>query len=161
MRSYFLDASAIVRLYAVEPGSRVVKNIVRSAGVTPRTTQTLVCDLSLPETISALLQIAEGARGPARGVSKAALRHILPSVRRDFVGDVPVLSLVPSTGCMELAAELVERHRLRVADAVQLAAAIRSRSAVPEHFPFLFVSEDIAQCHAAEGEGLEVLRPAA
>jgi predicted nucleic acid-binding protein len=94
-------------------------------------------------------------------VSRAALRHILPAVRRDFVGDTPVLSLVPSTGCMELAAELVERHRLRVADAVQLAAAIRTRSGLPPRGPFLFVSDDDAQCRAAEDEGLEVLRPAA
>lgn len=134
---------------------------MRSAGARPRTAQAIVCDLSLPETVSALLQIAEGPRGPVRGVSKAALRHILPGVRRDFVGETPVLSLVPATGCMELAAELVERHRLRVADAVQLAAAIRTRSSIPEQAAFVFVSEDIAQCRAAEGEGLEVLRPAA
>jgi predicted nucleic acid-binding protein len=158
---HFLDASAVVRLYAVEPGSRLVKDIVRSASATPPTAQALVCDLSLPETVSALLQIASGPRGPARGVGRAALRHILPGVRRDFVGETPVLSLVPATGCMELAADLVERHRLRVADAVQLAAALRTQSAIPRPASLLFVSEDEAQCRAAEGEGLEVLRPAA
>ena len=161
MRSYFLDASAIVRLYAVEPGSRFVKDIVRSAGAKPPTAQALVCDLSLPETVSALLQIASGPRGPVRGVSMAALRHILPGVRRDFAGETPVRSLVPATGCMELAADLVERHRLKVADAVQLAAALRTQSAIPPGTPLLFVSEDEAQCRAAEKEGLEVLRPAA
>jgi predicted nucleic acid-binding protein len=107
------------------------------------------------------VQIASGPSGPARGVSKAALRHILPNVRYDFTGDAPVLSLVPATGCMELAAELVERYGLRAADAVHLAAAIRTQHAIPNNAPFLFVSDDIAQCRAAEGEGLEVLRPAA
>jgi predicted nucleic acid-binding protein len=161
VRSYFLDASAVVRLYAVEPGSRTVKDIVRGAAANPPTAQALTCDLSLPETVSALLQIASGPRGPVRGVSKAALRQILPAVRRDFVGHSPVLSLVPATGCMELAAELVERHRLRVPDAVQLAAALRVQDGLPLSASFLFVSDDVAQCRAAEGEGLEVLRPAA
>jgi hypothetical protein len=58
VRSYFLDASAVVRLYAVEVGSRLVRDIVRSAGASPPTAQAVVCDLSLPETVSALLQIA-------------------------------------------------------------------------------------------------------
>ena len=158
VRNYFLDASAVVRLYAVEPGSKVVKDIVRSAAATPPTAQAVVCDLSLPETVSALIQIAAGPRGPARGVSKAALHHLLPNVRRDFVGETPVLSLVPSTGCMELAAELVERYRLRVADAVQLAAAVRMQNVAADQGALVFVSEDTAQCRAAEGEGLEVLR---
>jgi predicted nucleic acid-binding protein len=160
VRNYFLDSSALVRLYAVEPGSRVVKDIMRSVGAIPPTAQALVCDLSFPETISALLQIASGPRGPSRGVSKAALRHILPAVREDFVGQQPMLSLVPATGCMELAAELVERHRLRVPDAVQLAAALRTQDGLSDSV-LLFVSGDDAQCQAAEGEGLEVLRPAA
>lgn len=161
MRSYFLDSSAVVRLYAVESGSRMVKDIIRSAGANPPTAQALVCDLSLPETVSALLQIADGPRGASRGVSRASLRHILPAVRRDFVGSTQVLSLVPATGCMELATELVERHRLKVADAVQLAAAILTQDTLPDAASFFFVSDDIAQCRAAEGEGLEVLRPAA
>jgi predicted nucleic acid-binding protein len=161
VRNYFLDASAVVRLYAVEPGSKLVKDIVRGSVATLPTAQALVCDLSLPETVSALLQIAVGPRGPGRGVSKAALRQVLPAVRRDFVGTTPVLSLVPATGCMALAAELVERHRLRVPDAVHLAAALRTRDALPEAASFLFVSDDVAQCRAAEGEGLRVLRPAA
>lgn len=161
MRSYFLDASAVVRLYIVEPGSTMVRDILRSAVAVPRTAQALACDLSLPETVSALLQIAAGSRGPARGLSRAALRHILPAVRSQFGGDTQPFSLVPATGCMEVAANLVEKHRLRVADAVQLAAALRVRENLIHDGPFLFVSDDGAQCRAAEGEGLKVLRPAA
>jgi predicted nucleic acid-binding protein len=161
VRSYFLDTSAVVRLYVVEPGSRTVRDIIRSVGAKRPTAHALVCDLSLPETVSALLQIASGARGQMRGVSRAALRSILPAVRRDFIGETPILSMVPASGCMELAAELIERHRLRVADAVQLAAALRAKAGAKDGREFLFVSDDDAQCSAAESEGLEVLRPAA
>ncbi|HYR10724.1 MAG TPA: type II toxin-antitoxin system VapC family toxin, partial [Longimicrobium sp.] len=121
MRSYFLDSSAVVRLYTAEIGSRAVADMLRSAGAQPPTAQVLVCDLSLPETVSALLQIAHGARGPKRGLSRAALKHVLPKVRADFDG-AAALSLVPATGCMELAADLIEKHRLHVADAVHVAA---------------------------------------
>jgi predicted nucleic acid-binding protein len=160
VRSYFLDTSALVRLYVVEPGSALVRDILRSAVAMPPTAQALACDLSHPETVSALLQIAAGSRGPERGLSRAALRHILPRVRSQFGGDTQPFSIVPATGCMEVAADLVEKHRLRVADAVQLAAALRTRANLA-HAPFVFVSDDDAQCRAAENEGLEVLRPAA
>jgi predicted nucleic acid-binding protein len=161
MRSYYLDASAVVRLYVVEPGAVRVREIIRGAVAVPKRAQALTCDLTLPEAVSALLQIAEGSRGPARGLSRAALRHVLPRVRAEFSGALQPISLVPATGCMELAADLIERYRLRVADAVHLAAALRARAALPDDTPFLFVSEDVAQCRAAEKEGLEVLRPAA
>jgi predicted nucleic acid-binding protein len=160
MTSYFLDSSAVVRLYTAEIGSRTVANMLRSARAQPPTAQVLVCDLSLPETVSALLQIAQDAHGPKRGLSRAALKHVLPQVRADFDGAAP-LSLVPATGCMELAADLVEKHRLQVADAVLVAAALRTQRVVPEAASFVFVSDDLAQCRAAEAEGLYVLRTAA
>lgn len=160
MRSYFLDSSAVVRLYTAEVGSRAVADMLRSAGAQPATAQVLVCDLSLPETVSALLQIARSATGPKRGLSRAALQRILPQVRADFDG-AAALSLVPATGCMELAADLVEKHQLHVADAVLVAAALRAQRLVPEATSFTFVSDDVAQCRAAEAEGLYVLRPSA
>lgn len=163
MRNYFFDASAVVRLYAHERGSATVRDMFRSAVADPPSAQVMVCDLSLPETVSALLQIAGSSTGPGRGISHASLRRILPRVRSDF--DLQAaLAQVPATGSMDLAADLVERHRLRAADAVQLAAALRARDALArvEHATDLvFVSEDAAQCRAAEAEGLEVLRPAA
>jgi predicted nucleic acid-binding protein len=161
VRSYYLDASAIVRLYIVEPGSSVVRDIFRSAVALQKTAQVLTCDLSLPETVSALLQVADGSRGPARGLSRAALRHILPRVRSQFAGESQPFNMVPATNCMESAADLIEKHRLRVADAVHLAAALEAKDSLPSGAPFLFVSDDVAQCRAAESEGLEVLRPAA
>lgn len=160
MRSYFFDASAVVRLYAYETGSTMVRDMVRSALLQPLNTQVLVCDLSLPETVSALMQIAAGDRAAERGLSRAALRQTLPRVRRDFE-EQAALSLVPASGCMEVAADLIERHRMRVADAVQLAAALRISEVLPDHARLLFVSDDRAQCRAAEAEGLDVLRPAA
>jgi predicted nucleic acid-binding protein len=159
VRHYFFDASAVVKLYVAEPGSNAVRDMVRSAVVNPPSSRVFRCDLSLPETFSALQQIERSPNAARRGMSRSALRALLPRVRADFAVTSPT-ALVRASDCMPLAAEIVARHRLRPADAVQLAAALRLKALLP--LPDLqFVSSDEAQCRAAEDEGLEVLRPAA
>jgi hypothetical protein len=66
--------------------------------------------------------------------------------------------VVQASGCMELAADIAERHPIKGADAVHIASALiaRDSAAVPERF--YFVSEDIGQARVAEAEGLQVLR---
>lgn len=137
-----------------------VRELVRSADRNPARVQVLVCDLVLPEAVSAVMQVKERSDAARRGISAAALRVTLPRIRRQ-VQDGSVFVIIPSTGCMELAADLVERHRLRGADSVQLAAALKAKGFAAGPHRFVFVSDDVAQCRAAQEEGLEVLRPAA
>jgi predicted nucleic acid-binding protein len=160
MRYCFLDTSAFTKLYAVEPGMRTVRDLLRSARARPDWTRLLVCDLTLPEGVSAVTMIPSRQDAARRGLSVSAVREILPRLRQQFSAGSPFVVL-PATGCMELAADLVERHRLRGADSVQLAAALRAKRLATEAEAFLFVSDDESQCRAAEGEGLQVLRPAA
>jgi predicted nucleic acid-binding protein len=127
--------------------------------VEPPSSRIFRCDLSLPETVSALLQIERSSTAARRGLSVAALRMLLPRVRADF-GVRSAVGLIAASECMRIAADLVERYRLRPADAVQLAAALRLKAAVPAT-ELHFVSGDDEQCRAAEAEGLSVLRPAA
>lgn len=160
MKYCFLDTSAFTKLYAVEPGMRTVRDLLRSAKVRPDWTRLLLCDLTLPEGVSAVMMMQRSHDAARRGMSALALRGILPELRRQFGAESPFLVL-PATGCMELAADLVERHRLRGADSVQLAAALHASRLATDAETFLFVSDDEAQCRAAASEGLEVLRPAA
>lgn len=139
---------------------RTVRDLLRSAKARPDWTRLMLCDLTLPEGFSAMTLMQARQDAARRGVSALALRQILPRIRQQFGPDSPFIVL-PATGCMELAADLVERHRLRGADSVQLAAALNARHIAEESEAFLFVSDDAAQCRAAEAEGLEVLRPAA
>jgi hypothetical protein len=139
---------------------RTVRDLIRSAKARPDWTRLLVCDLTLPEGVSAVMMIQRKQDAARRGLSALALRSILPGLRRQFGAESPFLVL-PASGCMELAADLVERHRLRGADSVQLATALYASRLAAEAEAFLFVSDDEAQCRAAEGEGLQVLRPAA
>ncbi|HEX6039802.1 type II toxin-antitoxin system VapC family toxin [Longimicrobium sp.] len=160
MKYCFFDTSAFTKLYAVEPGMRTVRDLLRSAKARPGWTRLVVCDLTLPEAFSALTHIQSGREAAAKGLSAIALQQILPRIRLQFGADSPFI-VVPSTGCMELAADLVERHRLRGADSVQLAAALRASAMASGDDSFFFVSDDVAQCRAADAEGLEVLRSAA
>ncbi len=160
MKYCFLDTSAFTKLHVVERGMDVVRNLVRSADRSPSRMQVLVCDFVLPEAVSAVMQVSERSDAARRGISAAALQVTLPRIRRQLQHG-SVFVVIPATGCMELAADLVERHRLRGADSVQLAAALMAKQIAPNATEFVFVSDDVAQCRAAEGEGLEVLRPAA
>ncbi|HEV3052523.1 MAG TPA: type II toxin-antitoxin system VapC family toxin [Longimicrobium sp.] len=157
MTTYFLDTSAIVRLYVMEPGWLWVRDLMPSAGVL-RTAQVCYCDLGLPETISALRQMVQKPDAAKRGFGRSALRQTLPRVRGDLLHGAPLIA-VPASGCMQLAADVVERQEIRGADAVHLAAALTARASVAPTLPFVFVSHDVRQCRAAEREGLEVITP--
>lgn len=160
MNTYFLDTSAVVRLYTTEPGSLLVRDLVRSAAVEHGTATVVVCDLAQPETFAALRNIAASREAARRGLSGAALRQMLPRVRRDF-GDQEHFFVVPASPCMALAAEIAERNPVKGADAVHIASALAARQASPVPDRFFFVSEDAGQGRVAEAEGLQVLRPAA
>jgi predicted nucleic acid-binding protein len=158
VRVFFLDTSAIVRLYVVETGWRWIRNLMRSATADTATAQVCFCDLALPETVSALRQIAQAPDAAKRGLSRAAFRMTVPLVRSNLLTDSTLIS-VPASGCMPLAAEVVQRQEIRGADAVHLAAALTARDSVARTLPFTFVSHDERQCRAAEREGLEVITP--
>jgi predicted nucleic acid-binding protein len=158
--TYFLDSSAVVRLYTVEPGATMVRDLVRSATAGQPAVEVLVCDLARPETVAALRKIATGPDAARRGLSRAALYQTLPRVRRDF-GEQEHFFVVPTSPCMVLAADITERHPIKGADAVHIASALIARDAAPVPERFYFVSEDVAQGRVAEAEGLQVLRPAA
>lgn len=160
MSTYFLDSSAVVRLYAFEPGARMVRDLVRSARMGEPRVEVVVCDLARPETVAALRKIATGPDAARRGLSRAALYPTLPRVRRDF-GEQDCFFVVPTSPCMVMAADIAERHPIKGADAVHIASALVARDSAPAPDRFYFVSEDAGQARVAEAEGLQVLRPAA
>lgn len=160
MNTYFFDTSAVVRLYTTERGATVVRELVRSAAARVTTTHIVVCDLARPETFAALRKIAAGPDGARRGLSRAALRILLPRVRHDFAEQESYF-VVPASPCMAVAADIAERYPIKGADAVHIASALAARDASPLPGRFVFVSADVAQARVAEAEGLRVLRPAA
>lgn len=160
MTVYFFDTSAVVRLYALEPGDRWVRNLVRCVEASPPTADVVVCDLAYPETIAALHRRVRRGEAARLGLSAAALRIVLPRIHEDLTPGSRFL-VMPASDCMAVAAQVASRQVIQGADSVHLAAALQVRRSMRAEDRFIFVSDDVAQCRAAEAEGLEVLRPAA
>ena len=151
---YGRDTSALVTLYVVEPGSTTVRDMLRGAVAPATSTQVIVCDFALPETIAALQQIVRSRTAARRGFSPAAFRRAVPQVWDDLTSGTPLLVL-PASEYVHSAARIVERHELRAPDAVHVATALGVER------PAIFVSGDVEQCKAARAEGLEVIELAA
>ncbi len=148
MGVYYLDTSALVKLYVREPGTdRMIQLATRSSG----------------HTLAVL--------GLARVEFRAAVR------RRERVGDLLLETaekmiaemdkhlqnlylLQPVTeAVIEEAAALLDRHALRAYDALQLAGCLALRAGLTERPSFVCADRELLA--AAEQEGLWVLDPAA
>ena len=148
MGVYYLDTSALVKLYVREAGTRQMMTLASPAQ---------------GHTLAVL--------GLTRVEFRAAVR------RRERAGDLPqdsadgliamldghlqTLYLVqPFTEeVLEHAAALLDRHPLRAYDAIQLAGCIALQSNVSEQPWFVCSDRDLLQ--AAEQEGFDVLDPSA
>lgn len=159
MRHYFFDTSALTRLYVVEPGSRRVQDMVRSARVDPPSSRVVVSDFIHPEATSALRQMATGPNAAKRGLSRAALRSAFASLDLDLSPRSRFV-IYPTTSLIQDAVAIVRRHGLRASDAVHLATAVFARRSLQPWEEFYFGSADQQLNAAAQAEGLEVIDPA-
>jgi predicted nucleic acid-binding protein len=160
VRHYFLDASAVVKLYAVEAGSRRVKDMIRSATAQPASARIVVAGLTHPEAVSGITKIAFGPDAARRGLSPAAARRARVEIASTFGPDT-TFTVVEPIGIMPRAAELVWRHRIKASDAIQLATALYARTMLPDWSEFYFVGSDGRQNSASLAEGLAVIDPTA
>jgi len=149
MTDYFLDTSALVKRYVQEVGTAwVVEATTQSSSYLhiPRVTG--------PELMAALTRkISRGEVAPG-DAQRAAVNF-----RSDYHGLYHIVELTPTVA--EKAMDLVQRHRLRGYDSVQLAGAVElqhlreSMGMVP--FIFVCADENLNQC--ARLEGLTVINP--
>ena len=134
-----LDSSALAKLYLAEPESKAVSELVKhhEAGLF---TSRLTCT----ELISVLSRSHREGRISAR---------VYAGKKSDFLSDWTVLQVVELTEqVLERAADLIERHRPRGADAVHL------RSALWLDLPD-FAGFDARLSAGAEAEGLRIVPP--
>lgn len=138
----YLDTSALVKLYAEEDGSVLVRDTVSHA---------VVVATSAIAYVEA--RAAFSRRRYEGGLSTSELRACV----RDLDGDWPRYLVVDVTeAVIREGAQLAEAHRLRAYDAVHLASALALHAQVRE--PIVFASWDGSLEKAAAREGLEPLR---
>lgn len=148
----FADASALVTLYADEPGRPVVAG--RDVLV--------VSALSRVEVPSALWRkhrMGELSAGQARVLVDDFLGAWDSTAEDeadagDVTGTPAYLSVRASTAVLDAAVRLCAVHRLRAYDAVQLASATAAREVDGDIDTFFTFDQSLARAAAAEGFGV-------
>jgi len=148
---YYLDASALVKRYADEPGSTWVLQTTD-----PTTDNTvLLAEITLAEVAAALAAKQRAPGGIALGERDRALSRFLQDCDEHFV------LLAVDRAVIDRAVELTQHHRLRGYDAVQLATALLANvELISQELPSLvFVASDKDLLMAAEAEDIPVDNP--
>lgn len=140
MSTFFVDSSALAKRYLVEVGSAwVISWIEPVAG-----NIIIVSELALTEVQSLL---ARRVRDGTLSTTAAT------SLRNDFLlhysSDYLVVPI--ETPIFQAAGKLVNSHKLRTLDAIQLASAIHAHQILAE--PMTFISADTNLLIAAVAEG--------
>ena len=147
MPAYFLDASALVKAYIHEPGSKWVRQLLRARGA-----RAFISPLSGAEVLAAI------ARKERLGdLDRATQERVAAAFRKDYRQRFAHTTLTGSI--IEEAMGLVLAHPLRAYDAVQLASALLLLTASPRLRPFSFVSADSALLRVARQMRLATENP--
>jgi predicted nucleic acid-binding protein len=144
---YYLDTSALVKLYVREPGTEQMLRLADPAGGHALA----LLGLTRVEFRSAVRQ-RERAGDVAHDIADNLIDSMDEHLANFFLVQ-PLTDLV-----IEEAAALLDRHALKAYDAVQLAGCIMLRARLGRHATF--VCSDSQLVRAAEDEGMIVLDPA-
>ena len=138
--THFADSSALVKLYADEPGHQQVREL----------THLVVAQLARVEVPSAVWR-----KQRLGELDPDAARVLTAAFEADWfgsVGEAPRFVAVATTAALlDEAARLCAVHGLRAYDAVQLASAAGARTAVPECGTFVAFDHRLRDAAAAEG----------
>lgn len=148
MALYFLDTSALVKLYVQEPGTDRLLYLI---GDQPES-RFAVLSISVVELRSAIRRRQRAGdieASVASAVLESAQRHMERRFLRQPVNDAVI----------DTSLEIIDRYALRAYDAVQLAGCLVICGTAAE--PFAFVCSDHRLLEAARSEQLKVLDPTA
>lgn len=148
MGAYFLDTSALVKLYVREPGTDEMLELINFDD-----THTLAVVSVTPVELRSAVRRRERdgdiATEDAAQVVERFTRQLETRFERVAVNEPLV----------EQALRLVDRHKLRAYDAMQLAACLQWRSGAGGD-DVIFACADGALLSAAQAEGVATLDPA-
>ena len=156
MSLYYLDASAAVKYYVLEPGSQWMRELIdaQDAFDDSHLHAVFLSDPSIVECAAAFSVLHRTKRITRRtrdGAFEAFNQHIAS-------GRYGLLTVV--TADFRNAARLTQRHPLKAYDAVQLAVALRQNRALAlVERSLIFVSGDKTLLLAAQAEGLATDTP--
>lgn len=151
MSDYYLDASALAKRYAPEPGSGWMLHIADSTvGHT-----ILLSEITLVEVAAALGAKQRSPNGLTIAVRDRALSRFVQDCQDHY------LLLKVDRDAIDRAVEFTQRHPLRGYDAVQLATAwvANEELLAAKVAPLIFITSDRDLLNAAREEGLATQNP--
>lgn len=147
MTLYYLDTSALVKLYVRETGTEQMLRLASRAA----DNQFAVLALAQVEVRSALRR-----RARAGEIESTVSDQLAESFQRDLEGVFLRQSLTEAM--LDVACAMVDRHSLYALDAIQLAGYMALRTSYGANVP-VFVSADRGLLKAAEAESIPILDP--
>jgi len=143
MKTYYLDTSALVKLYHQEKGTGKVEKIFSTENAT-----IIISEIAVVELYSALYKLNR-----MKEISKDAVEASIKSFEEDCKYR---FSINPaSAGEIDRAKGIIKRYgkeeSIRTLDAIQLAVALDNENTI------IFVSADVVLNGIAEKEGLETV----
>ena len=147
MAFYFLETSALVKLYVRESGTE------RVLALANRTTENRLAILALTQ---AELRSAVRRRERNGEIPPLVATQLLETFKRHL--ETRFVSQMINDFILDVASALVDRHALRAYDAVQLAGYVALRGSTGTEVP-VFVCSDHALLEAAGLEGIPILDP--
>lgn len=148
MALYFLDTSALVKLYVQEPGTDRLLPLVSER----RENRVAVLALSIVEIRSAIRR-----RQRAGDIDATVAAAILETVQSHL--ETRFIRQAVNETVIDAALEMIDRYALRAYDAVQLAGCLVLCTIAAE--AFTFICSDQRLLEAARSEQLRVFDPAA
>lgn len=147
MALYYLETSALVKLYVREPGTDRLLQLTRNSS----DNRFAVLAISVVEARSAIRR-----RERAGDINPQAAALVLDRLQQDLV--TRFLRQPLSDAVLDASLELVDRYALRAYDAIQLAGCLVLKIAVGMDYP-TFVCSDQQLLEAARSELLPTLDP--
>jgi predicted nucleic acid-binding protein len=144
---YYLDTSALVKLYVREHGTE------RMLQLTSRTASNQLAVLALAQ-----VEIRSALRRRERvgEISRAVVDQLLASFQRHV--ESKFLRQAITDAILDEACDLIDRRGLTAFDAIQLAGYFALKTTSGKNIP-TFVSADRDLLHAAEAEAVPVMDP--
>lgn len=147
MSLYFLETSALVKLYVYERGTeRLIQLTTSAAG-----NRLAILSVTQVEFRSAIRRQQRGGQ-----ISRSEADTLVESLRQHSEGRFLVQPFTDSM--LDLASALIDAYPLRGFDAIQLAGYLMLRSISGAEEP-VFVCADKALLSAARNEGFPILDP--
>lgn len=145
MGLYYLETSALVKLYVREPGTDRLLQLAANKAEN----KLVVLSVSAIEVRSAIRRRERGGDLDSK-IAALVLDHLQQHIQARFVRQI----LSDST--LDCAAEMIDRYALRAYDAIQLAGCVTLKNASGSDVP-TFVCADRQLLDAARSELLPVL----